>query len=205
MHRSPEWQSNLNRMLARLEEVKALPMMEPGLHLHMGCGPNILPGYQNIDKFHEHPDIIKYDMYDPRYEENSVSSIYSSHSLEHLPIRLAKLALINWNRVLKLGGRLHLAIPDLEDIMRTMLDPDVSLHVKENWYMYTLFGYQVDPNLYSNNIALDLPVCAGQFHQCGFTKDTIRHYLSNTGYKVVDIFNYNGYDTPSIWVEAVKG
>ena len=221
---SPEWVANREKMLVKLEEIKqevlSMPVVGRSLavpsrqsildyvasrkYLHLGCGPQIIPGFINADKYVEHPDIQNFDMYNPPYEADSINMIYSSHALEHLPFRLAILAIKNWGKILKPGGELYLAIPDLEEIMLIMLDPKVSKHVKWNWYVYTLFGYQVDPDKYSNTMELDLPIEPGQFHTCGFTKEIIEHFLVDAGFTIGEMYNYDGWSTPSIWIEAVK-
>lgn len=201
---SVEWKMNLEKMLGTLEKIKQLPVVEPGVYLHMGCGPQVLEGFVNIDKYQKGEGILQVDMAHPPFTANTATAIYSSHSLEHLPFREARLALKNWGKVLKANGKLYLAIPDLEEIMRIMLDPAVGLHHKWNWYVYTLFGYQVDPSKYAEDPSLDLPSDPGQYHTCGFSKETIRHFLVDSGFVVDEIYNYDGWSTPSMFVEAHK-
>jgi len=203
--RSPEWNSNLLRMLNKLEEVKKLPEHSPdGTHIHVGCGKEIFDGFLNIDKYYNDDRVLKYDMYQLPYAEDTISTIYSSHSLEHLPIRHAKMCLSNWYGILNKGGMLYLAIPDLEEIMLILTDPSVPDTHKEYWYMYTLFGYQADCSDLENAYKLDIPVDRSQFHTCGFSKKSISGLLVGCGFEIQDIYNYVGYATPSIWIEAKK-
>lgn len=201
---STEWNANLQRMLNRLEEIKQFPRTNPGVYLHLGCGPQILDGFINIDKYQNDNKILQVDMADPPLPESIAKGIYSSHSLEHLNYRTAILALRNWFDLLQPEGTLYLAIPDLEEIMRILLDPEVSWDRKWGWYVYTLFGYQVDPDKYAGKLDLDLPDDPGQHHRCGFTTETITRFLESAGFVIKDIYNYNGWETPSIWVEASK-
>lgn len=201
---SGEWRDNLNKMLETLETIKALPVLSPGVYLHLGCGPQIFEGFLNIDKYAENEAVVKADMVKPPLAPNTARGIYSSHALEHLNFRQAILALKNWYEVLMPGGDLYLAIPDLEEIMHILLDPNVSWDQKWGWYVYTLFGYQVDPGKYAGDLRLDLPDEPGQHHRCGFTKETITRFLEDTGFKIKTIYNYDGWQTPSIWVHAVK-
>jgi predicted SAM-dependent methyltransferase len=202
------WNQNLNIMLDRLENEVKNPA--GGLALHLGCGPQILPGFLNIDKYFEHSKVINWDMYKLPLEDGTVSTIYSSHSLEHLPFHRAKLALAEWARVLKPGGKLFLAVPDLEVICQKMIDPDIPLATRHSWFIYTLFGYQIDPNKHSQphtfNLSEveDLPLDEGQFHRCGFTTETLRMFLSQLNFEITEMFQYNGWDTPSIWCSASK-
>ena len=203
--KSKEWRDNLMIMLNKTENIKKLPDTNPsGTHINVGCGKNIFNGFKNIDKYFKHPDILPYDMYELPFEKNTIDTIYSSHSLEHLPIRQAKTTLKNWHNTLKTNGMLYLAIPDLEEIMSILVDPTIDENLKEFWYMYTLFGYQADCSDLNNASRLDIPVDKGQFHTCGFTKNMIKRNLVSYGFNIETIFNYDGYATPSIWVEARK-
>jgi hypothetical protein len=203
--RSVEWKNNLVKMLERLEYIKQLPKQQTeSVCLHVGCGKNILDGFINIDKYYDDSRVINCDMYKLPQSPNSISAIYSSHALEHLPIRRAKMCIENWYSILKQKGVLYLAIPDLEEIMHIFLDPNVPDNAKEYWYMYTLFGYQADCSDLENAYRNDIPVDPGQFHTCGFSKKSISKLLTDNGFVIQDIYNYDGYATPSIWVEAKK-
>ena len=199
-----EWNENLKKMVATLAEIKKLPEKEPGVYLHLGCGPQIFEGFINVDKYQKDENILQADMVRPPLPANTAKAIYSSHALEHLNYRQAILALRNWFVLLQPGGKLYLAIPDLEEIMTILLDKNVSWDRKWGWYVYTLFGYQVDPSKYSGSLELDLPDEPGQHHRCGFTKETITRFLQGAGFEIKEIYNYNGWETPSIWMEAIK-
>jgi len=202
--KGPEWTSNLQTMLVKLDEIKKIGVVEKGVHLHLGCGPHILDGFINIDKYYKHKEVLQYDMYELPFKENTVDTIYSSHALEHLPIRYANAALFNWHKVLRQDGNLFLAVPDLEEIMSILLDPTVDEHTKWNWYVYTLFGYQVTPGLQCVYNDAESPIDQGQFHTTGFTKKRLTFLLETTGFTILKIFSYDGWGTPSIWVEAKK-
>lgn len=172
------------------------------VYLHLGCGGRILEGFINVDKYFEDPNVINYDIFKLPYGPNSIDVIYCSHVLEHLPIRHAKLAVIEWARVLKKGSKLYLAIPDLEIILHKVLDPTTSDKLQE-WMMYTLFGYQTNPANRDPSV-LDYGVDPAQFHTCGFTKETISKELTANNLTITEIFNFDGWGTPSIWVECLK-
>lgn len=56
------------------------------LRLHLGCGPDIRPGWVNIDlRDVDHPDFLHADLTQPLPEHiQDVELVYSSHFLEHL-------------------------------------------------------------------------------------------------------------------------
>ena len=171
--------------------------------LNLGCGGRILSGFINVDKYHSDPRVINFDIFKLPFENESVHTIFCSHVLEHLPIRHAKLAIREWARVLRksdpLGG-IYIGIPDLDIILSNLLNPSISDDLRE-WLMYCLFGFQSNPASRDSSI-LDYPVDIGQFHTCGFNKKTITKELESCGFTVQEIFSYDGWGTPSIWVKA---
>jgi len=169
--------------------------------LHLGCGGRILEGFTNIDKYYEDPKVINFDIFQLPYDTHNTDLIFCSHVLEHLPIRHAKLAVKEWARVLKpKDGKLYLAIPDLELIIKLLLQPNLSSSERE-WFLYTLFGFQTNPANRDSN-TLDYPIDPGQFHTCGFSKATILEELTLNGLAIKNMFNFDGWGTPSIWIEA---
>lgn len=200
----PQWMhSNREKMLAQVEGFKS-EALKGGMNLHMGCGPQILDGFINIDKYYKDDRVTQLDMYQTSYHSGSVDRIYSSHSLEHLPYRKARKALIHWANLLKPNGVLYLAVPDLEEICKKIIDPDMSEDLKWQWFVYTLFGYQTDSSISTRDLSFDLPEDPGQFHTCGFTEKSLKIFIEDTGLKIQEQYKYEGWGTPSIWTVATK-
>ncbi len=92
------------------------------LHLHLGCGTKFLPGFVNIDG----NLFRKTDMWlDLRnglpFPDNSVSSVYTSHVLEHFyPEELTGI-LRECHRALRPGGGLRIVVPDMGAAVRAYL------------------------------------------------------------------------------------
>jgi SAM-dependent methyltransferase len=172
--------------------------------LNLGCGTRLLEGFVNVDKYSKLPGVENYDIYKlpygPTTEKGSVDLIFCAHVLEHLPIRHAKMAVKEWGRVMKPGGKLYLGIPDLEVLMTMLLTPQDDK--TRDWLLYVLFGFQTDPG--NRGEDLDYPIDPGQFHTCGYTKETIVKDLTSVGFNCLDVLNYDGWGTPSIWVVAER-
>jgi len=89
--------------------------MSGGLQLHLGCGKRHIPGFIHID-------IADYDHVDYQasvdnlymIEDKSCSLIYASHVLTYFDRTEAREVLTEWNRVLKKGGLLRIAVPDFD-------------------------------------------------------------------------------------------
>ncbi|MBU0846872.1 methyltransferase domain-containing protein, partial [Patescibacteria group bacterium] len=92
--------------------------------LNLACGNTLCShsDWINVDKSGG-PGIEKLDLLEPMpFSDGEFDVVYSSHFLEHLPKRFVPLFLEECRRVLKPGGILRVATPDLEMICRTYLD-----------------------------------------------------------------------------------
>jgi len=174
---------------------------EGALYLNLGSGRRVLQGFVNVDRYTVLPSMLKADIYRLPIRSETADGLFSAHSLEHLPIRRARLALKDWYRILKPAGTLLLSMPDIDIIMAMLLRKDLPVKMRQ-WYMHTLFGYQTD--MESNMANEDPPVDPGQFHTCGYSKRTLMEELEGIGYKIQECENYEGYGTPGVYVVASK-
>ncbi len=191
----------------RLKLAQSYPLANPKSKcLNFGCGPMILPGWMNIDKFYNHPEVVKADIDDSLLlaMEGTCDLIFSSHSLEHVQFHVAKRTLHRWFSLLKPGGKMVLVVPDLENTMKIMMDTSISFELRYDWYMLVMYGYQRDPNIPWSQRSNDDAVDPGQIHYCGFTKEWFEVYLKQIGFVIEDLWSYDGYDTPSLYVQAYK-
>jgi predicted SAM-dependent methyltransferase len=95
------------------------PSSKPtGKYLHFGCGPNVLPGFQNLDFYmfkRRHEPIALHDLRFPLpYADGSFEGAYSEHCIEHLYASQATRLFQDLHRVLKPGAILRISVPDLE-------------------------------------------------------------------------------------------
>jgi predicted SAM-dependent methyltransferase len=81
--------------------------------LHVGCGPHHLYGWLNTDIVISNGAIYLDATQPLPFPENTFSFIFSEHMLEHIPIDAAQVFMQECNRVLKPGGVLRLATPDM--------------------------------------------------------------------------------------------
>lgn len=139
--------------------------------LNLGCGFDVRPGYLNVDfqPFHK-PDLVadvgKLDFLPADYYEE----ILAQDVLEHMPRTSTRKILAHWNRLLALGGLLHLRVPNALSILRLLADRENQAVAKQEELIQMLFGTQA----YS-----------GDFHFTSFTEALLRHYLQATGFEVV--------------------
>ena len=85
------------------------------MKLNLGCYDRKIHGFANIDiRADVNPDVIDNVFKLEKFEENSVDLIYACHILEHADYEESEQALKRWFTVLKKGGVLRLAVPDME-------------------------------------------------------------------------------------------
>jgi len=90
--------------------------------LNLACGKTRHPDWTNVDKVGG-TGVQVHDVLEPLpFDDDEFDVIYHSHLLEHLPKRFAPLFLEECRRVLKPGGILRVAVPDLKEICRIYLD-----------------------------------------------------------------------------------
>lgn len=81
-------------------------------------------GLLNEDQMQPGDDMVRLDTRRLPYADSSVEAIYSSHTLQHLYLQEAERVLAECARVLKPGGILRLALPDVEQYARQLVDSE---------------------------------------------------------------------------------
>ena len=107
---------------------------------------------------------IEAPMWEIPVEDNSVEEIWSSHSLEHVPMAKVPETLKEWLRILRPGGRAIIQVPNFDYVARYWLTG-----ADRAWAEAMVFGLQTDE---------------GQFHKCAFTADLLRGDLVAAGFEV---------------------
>lgn len=98
------------------------------IKLNVGCGTDYKKGWVNIDN-NSDDNIEKLDVnFDLRkplpYKDGTVDFIFNEHFIEHLTIEESQKSIKDFMRVLKKGGVLRIAMPDLEGAIALYQDPD---------------------------------------------------------------------------------
>lgn len=83
--------------------------------LHVGCGYHLLEGWLNADLWRCDPSVVWLDAAAPYpFPAESLDRVFSEHVIEHLPLAQGRRMLAECHRVLRPGGRIRIATPDLQ-------------------------------------------------------------------------------------------
>jgi predicted SAM-dependent methyltransferase len=83
--------------------------------INLGSGFNPLNGFDNCDINESCPNLsFVCDLTEIPKEDGYYDEAWSIHTIEHFSIPNAKKALLEWYRILKPGGMLHVDTPNLE-------------------------------------------------------------------------------------------
>tara|TARA_R110000765_G_scaffold211949_1_gene317013 strand:+ start:170 stop:700 length:531 start_codon:yes stop_codon:yes gene_type:complete len=85
------------------------------MKLNLGCYDRKINGFVNVDIREDvKPDVTDNVFELNKFEKNSADLIYACHVLEHADYKESEIAMKRWCDVLKKGGTLRLAVPDME-------------------------------------------------------------------------------------------
>ncbi|MGB2622833.1 MAG: methyltransferase domain-containing protein [Candidatus Acidiferrum sp.] len=103
--------------------------------LNLGCGQRFHPEWVNLDLHPWNPSVRVCDLRkDLPFSEGSFDAVYHSHVLEHFSRADGSRFLGECHRVLRPGGIIRVAVPDLEKIARLYIEAlDRSLAGDSTW------------------------------------------------------------------------
>lgn len=144
-----------------------------GLKINLGCGLDRRDGYLNIDIRTDVGADVVLDLERAPYPfaDNSAEEAIAKDLIEHFSFRDIEKLLRELHRILKSGGKLIIQTPDLEQIMGSINNKEISGF----WNIsYWLYGGQE----YREN-----------YHKLIFTKDEMKLLLERIGFRVDNIYS----------------
>lgn len=182
------------------------------LHVNVACGPQVLPGFVNIDLLCRHPDVVAWDCRRSLpMADGSAAGIRVEHFVEHLEAREELPAFLrDCLRALRPSGVLRVIVPDAERYLRAYCRND-------------LVGFRelgvLDP--FPQDLPTRMDIVNHVFHQWhehrwGYDFETLALRLRTAGFKRVERMAYRRSLDPmlaqdldvhvpySLYVDAVK-
>lgn len=168
------------------------------LKLNLGGGPVKIEGFTTVD-LHDADVVHDLGVFPWPFEDNSVDEILASHVLEHFTREGGIGFLMECYRILKPGGVLRLAVPDMDKFITAHLTGDFS----------PLEGYAwTDLNAFMGG-GRNEPVHAMR-HQYMYCDASLRHYLRVTGFGDIGRVSHapglhtDAYAAISLYMDATK-
>jgi glycosyltransferase involved in cell wall biosynthesis/predicted SAM-dependent methyltransferase/polysaccharide pyruvyl transferase WcaK-like protein len=153
--------------------------------LHLGAGPNVLDGWFNTDISPEHKGVYALDVTERLpFDDKSIDYILSEHLVEHLTYKDGLDMFRECFRILKPGGIIRVATPDLEILIK--------LHtLKKNEIQQQYIKWHVDsflPGMTYNDCFVINNAFRGWGHQFIYDEETLRNSMEKVGF--VEIKRY---------------
>lgn len=120
-------------------------------YLNLGCGYRFHPSWTNVDFTETGPGVIAHNLTQGiNFTNDSFEAIYHSHVLEHFSKSQAQKFIQECYRVLRPQGVLRIAVPDMEQIIRSYiftleqaLEGSKKAAHNYNWLLIELFDQMV--------------------------------------------------------------
>lgn len=165
------------------------------MRLHLGCGEKYLEGYLNVDfpsKAHtvqsRSPADLQTDLLQLKYPLGSVDEIRLHHVFEHFTRPVACALLSAWQSWLRIGGILHLEVPDFNRTAAVILNPLVSAGAKTVAMRHLFGSHEAD----------------WAVHCEGYTRGMLKALLKCYGFEIFEIHQNSWQGTHNLEIQAKK-
>ncbi len=140
-----------------------------GLRLNLGSGTIPLDGFTNVDALADAPGVdVVADIGEPLpFADGEADLIYVSHVLEHFATDTVPVLLKDWRRVLRDGGLLLVAVPDLDVIARLLVERAGWFTPPHGPWVGAIYGGQKDEYDF-HKTGFNAPALAGLLRDAGF-------------------------------------
>lgn len=153
---------------------------------HIGAGGSFLAGWFNIDLEPLEERIYFMDASEKfPMSDHSFDYIFSEHLIEHLNLQGQITMLKESLRILKRGGKIRIATPDLDFLMSVYKNNSAEMQEYINWAAETYLKEHL-PYL-GNTVKTDVFIINNYFHNWGHqflhNKKSLRDLLEKTGFE----------------------
>lgn len=141
-----------------------------GVKINLGSGLNPVTGFVNVDVLPDAPgvDVVADITERLPFDDGAADVLYASHILEHFSHADVPALLTDWRRVLRPGGQLLVAVPDLAVIASMLLEERRGWFTPpHNPWLGALYGGQKDD---------------WDYHKGGFTDQWLAYTLAQADF-----------------------
>lgn len=150
------------------------------LKVHLGCGPNVMPGWVNVDYNSDFNPEVVVDLNEPfPFDSGTVDFIHSEGCLCQFDLESGYHFLKECFRILKNGGVMRLLSPDLRQLVRQYID---GVDHNDN-SLVDLWNREVGIALKTNTLAEVLNVGIRDLHNFVYDEDLLTMVLQDCGFQ----------------------
>jgi len=155
--------------------------------LQIGAGPNSPPDWLNTDISASYsPRSVYMDATRPfPLADGTFDYVFSEHMIEHIPYAAGSFMLRECHRVLKPGGKIRIATPDLHrllDLRSTVKSP-----IQQRYIVWCTDSFVPEVKVYHETFVIN-NAFRNWGHQFIYDEETLRNSLASAGF--VDIVRY---------------
>jgi predicted SAM-dependent methyltransferase len=99
--------------------------------------------------------------------------------LEHIPQHETPLLLEKWYNALKIGGKIRVEVPDLEQLCHDFINGDEKQKMMTTFCIYGAFADYASPEMIANNTA--------SFHVWGFYPDLLKSWFKQLEFRDIKV------------------
>jgi predicted SAM-dependent methyltransferase len=154
--------------------------------LQLGSGGNVLPGWLNTDvhDFRGTREVVYLDARKPfPLPDGTFDVVFSEHMLEHIQYPDGLHCLRECGRVLRPGGRIRVATPSLERLIR-LYDPKLS-DVQRRYLLWSIDEFAPHADVPLPGFVLNTFLRAWG-HEFVYDAATLRHALERAGFEGIE-------------------
>ncbi len=159
--------------------------------LHLAAGMNYLTGWLNTDIASKDRKVIYLDVTKPfPFEDNTFDYIFGEHLIEHLTYKQGGRMLYECWRVLKPGGKIRLATPDLETFVGLFNKDKNGMNQRfVKWNTGKFLSKLAKHKIYSATFVIN-SIFYNHGHKFIYDIKTLNSSLEKAGFKNIVPFSY---------------
>ncbi len=184
------WRSKRNSRIAAYLKAHSVKKMQ------LATSNNLLDGWLNTDIFLNHDPVVYLDATQRfPFGDNTLDYIIAEHMIEHIDYEAGQFMLSECLRVLKPGGRVRFATPDLTVIL--------SLHAKEKTEVQRFYiDWSIARSMPEVRECKDTFVINNMFRAWGhcflYDRQTLQHALDASGFRDIKFYKPGESEDPNL-------
>ncbi len=181
--------------MKRSIEIKRYLLTHDVRKLQLGAGSNTLDGWLNTDILPNARGVVYLDAKKPfPFADHTFDYIFSEHHLEHLTYDEGMRMLRDCYRVMKPGGRIRIATPDLEALLN-LYTPNKS-EIQQKYIKWVVDRVMPRISIYSECFVVNYAFRNG--HQFLYDLRTLRNTMEEAGFVEVTSHRFGHSDEAAL-------